>query len=415
MKVLVFGGSGKMGSAVAWDLVKDNEVEAVGIVGREKDTLETKKKWINSDKVMLHVLDITNREDIKRLMKEYDVGVISLPDRRASYKIVETAIETGLDIIDMLEEYHRRPDVYEIEDLEVLDGMTLEEYGEWLHKKAIENGVIFLDGLGFAPGLSNITLGEGIRKMDEAESAIGRVGGIPAKETAKKHPLKYMITWAFKHVLREYMVKVKVFKNGEAVEVDAMSDRENFRFTKFGKDEELECAITPGMPSFLYTRPQLSEFAEKTIRWPGHFEGINTLKECGMLSLTPVELSGMKITPRDFLLSVIGPKLSPLEGDTDVSVMWNTVIGTKNGQKMRIDYYMWDEADTINGISSMGRVTGFSAAIGAILIGKGEIKKKGVMAPEDCIKGKLYEKFMNELSRRNITVLEVSTIIGQTH
>ncbi|GAF73154.1 unnamed protein product, partial [marine sediment metagenome] len=381
MKVLIIGGSGKIGSVVAWDLVGDNEVEAVGIVDRREDALEAKRKWINSDKVIVHVLDISNREDTRRLMKQYDVGVITLPDRRTSYRVVDTAIEAGLNIIDILEEYHRRPDPYEVEGLELPNGMTLERYGEWLHRKAIDNGVILLDGLGFAPGLSNITLGEGIRRMDKTDSAIGRVGGIPAKEASGKHPLKYMITWAFAHVLREYMVKVKVIKNGKAVEVPAMSERENFRFTQLGKDEELECAITPGMPSFLFTRPQLNEFAEKTIRWPGHFEGINTLKECGMLDLAPVEFNSTKIAPRDFLLSIIDPKLRPLEGDTDVCVMWNTVTGVKNGKKMRIDYYMWDEADTRNGISSMGRVTGFSAAIGAILIGRGEIEKKGIVAP----------------------------------
>ena len=407
MKVLVIG-AGKIGSVVAWDLVKDNEVEAVGIVGRRKDALEMKRKWINSDKVILHVLDIANREEAKRLMKQYDVGVITLPDRRTSYKIVETAIEAGLNSIDILEEYHRRPDHYEVEGLEVPSGMTLDEYGEWLHRKAIDNDVILLDGLGFAPGLSNITLGEGIRTMDKAESAIGRVGGIPAKEASGKHPLKYMITWAFAHVLREYMVKVKVIKNGKAVEVPAMSDRENFRFTKLGKDEELECAITPGMPSFLFTRPQLNEFAEKTIRWPGHFEGINTLKECGLLDLTPVEFNGMKIAPRDFLLSIIDSKLRPLQGETDVCVMWNTVTGVKDGKKLRLDYYMWDEADTEKGISSMGRVTGFSAAIGAMLIGKGEIKKKGIVAPEDVIEGEIYQKFINELVKRNIIILEES-------
>jgi len=406
MKVLIIG-AGKIGSVVAWDLVKNSEVEAVGIVGRRKNALEMKRKWINSDKVILHVLDIANREEAKRLMKQYDVGVITLPDRRGSYKVVETAIEAGLNIIDILEEYHRRPDPYEVEGLEVPSGMTLDEYGEWLHKRAIDNDVILLDGLGFAPGLSNITLGEGIRTMDKAESAIGRVGGIPAKEASRKHPLKYMITWAFKHVLREYMVKVKVIKNGKAVEVPAMSERENFRFTKLGKDEELECAITPGMPSFLFTRPQLNEFAEKTIRWPGHFEGINTLKECGMLDLTPVEFNSTKIAPRNFLLSIIDPKLRPLHGETDVCVMWNTVTGVKDGKKLRLDYYMWDEADTRNGISSMGRVTGFSAAIGAMLIGKGEIKKKGVVAPEDVIEGEIYQKFINELVKRNITIDEV--------
>jgi len=411
MKILVFGGSGKIGSAVAWDLVKDTDVEAVGIVGRREDTLERVSTWINSDKVVLHILDISNTEDTKRLMEEYDVGVISLPDRKTSYKVIEAAIEAGLDVVDILEEYHRSPDPYEVEGLEIPDGITLEEYGEELHERAVENGVTILDGLGFAPGISNVTIGEGIRKMDEARSAVGRVGGIPTKEAAGRHPLKYMITWAFEHVLREYMVKVNVLKNNEVVEVDAMSDRENFRFTQFGVDEELECAITPGMPSFLHTRPQLSEFAEKTIRWRGHFEGIKTLKECGMLDLAPVEFNGVKIAPRDFLLSIINPKLNPSEGDTDVCVMWNTVTGTKDGRETRLDYYMWDEADTENGISSMARVTGFSAAIGAKFIGSGEIKKRGIVAPEDCIEGELYEKFMNELRKRDINILE--TVDGQ--
>jgi len=126
-----------------------------------------------------------------------------------------------------------------------------------------------------------------------------------------------------------------------------------------------------------------------------------------MLDLAPVEFNSTKIAPRDFLLSIIDPKLRPLQGDTDVCVMWNTVTGIKNGKKMRIDYYMWDEADIRNGISSMGRVTGFSAAIGAMFIGRGEIEKKGIVAPEDAIDGKVYQKFMNELGKRNITIDEV--------
>lgn len=411
MKALVFGGTGKVGSAVAWDLAKDKEIKKVGIVGRHKDALEKTKKWIGNDKVATHVLDLTKKNETKSLMKQYDVGVIAVPDRRRSYKVVDTAIEVGLDIVDMLEEYHRRPDPYETEGLEVPEGMTLDEYGDWLHNKAQENGVTFVDGMGFAPGLSNVTLGEGIRKIDTAEKAIARVGGIPSKEAAQKHPLRYMITWTFEHVLREYMIKLKVIKNGKIVEVDATSDREPFRFTEFGKDEELECAVTPGMPSFLYTRPQLKEFAEKTVRWPGHWQGVATLKECGLLDLTPLEFEGMKIAPREFLLSLITPKLKPQKGDTDVCVMYNTLTGIKEGKKMKIEYFMWDEADKKNGISSMARVTGFPCAITAKLLLTKEIKEKGIVPPEDCIKGALYDKFMEELKKRNINISEVHTAI----
>ncbi|MEA1939040.1 MAG: saccharopine dehydrogenase C-terminal domain-containing protein, partial [Candidatus Caldatribacteriota bacterium] len=390
MKVLVFGGSGKMGSAVAWDLAKNSKVGEVGIIGitgRGENALENTKKWIKSDKIVLHSLDINHREETIKLMKQYDVGAITLPNRKCSYKVVDMAIDAGLNVVDILEEYHRRPDAYEIEGLEVPEGMTLNEYGESLHQKAVKNGVTILDGMGFAPGLTNITLGEGIKKLDKAESAIARCGGIPVKEYADKHPLKYMITWAFEHVLREYMVKVDVIKDGKIVEVDAMTDFEKFKFNQLGIDKELACAITPGMPSFLYTRPGLKECAEKTIRWPGHWEGAGVLKECGMLDSAPIKFKGTKVSPREFLSFVMTPKLRPAKSETDVCVMWNTVTGIKDGQKMRIDYYMWEEADIENGISAMGRVTAFPEAITTVMLGKGEISRKGIVAPEDAIEG----------------------------
>lgn len=410
MKALIFGGSGKIGSAVAWDLAKDEQITAIGITGRRKHALEETKAWIGSDKVIPHVLDVNDKESATKLMKQYDVGAIALPDRKTSYKVAHFAIESGLNIVDMLEEYHRRPDAYEIEGLEIPNGMTLDEYGDWLHETAIANGVTFVDGMGFAPGLSNVTVGEAIRKMDTAESAIARVGGIPSKASAQKHPLKYMITWAFEHVLREYMIKLKVIKGGRVTEVDAIGDRERFQFTKFGKNEELVCAVTPGMPSFIFSRPELKEFAEKTVRWPGHWEGVDTLKECGLLNIEPCDFNGAKIVPREFLLSLITPKLRPLEGDTDVCVMYNTVIGKKNGKKVKIEYFLWDEADTKNNISSMMRITGFPVAITAKLILEGEITEKGIVPPEDCIKGTVYDRFIEELKLRDIHILEEQVI-----
>jgi saccharopine dehydrogenase-like NADP-dependent oxidoreductase len=55
----------------------------------------------------------------------------------------------------------------------------------------------------------------------------------------------------------------------------------------------------------------------------------------------------------------------------------------------------------------MGRATGFPAAIGAKLIARGEIEKKGILAPEDAIEGRAYQSFMEELAKRDITILEV--------
>jgi saccharopine dehydrogenase-like NADP-dependent oxidoreductase len=412
MKILVFGGSGKIGSAVAWDLAKDGEVKQIGLVGRKADSLQKVKDWIGSDRIAIHAADAADEAAIKSLMKQYDVGVLALPDRRRSYKIAHYAVEAGLNIVDMLEEYHRRPDAYEVEGLELPRGMTLDQYGDWLHETAVRNKVTFVDGMGFAPGLSNVTVGEAIRKMDRAESAVARVGGVPSKKDSANHPLRYMITWAFDHVLREYMIRVKVVKKGKVVEVNAATDLETFRFNKLGKDEELQCAVTPGMPSFIFTRPQLREFAEKTVRWPGHWPGVLTLKECGMLDLEPVDFKGQKVSPRDFLLSRITPRLQAREGETDVCVMYNTVIGRKKGRKVKIEHHMWDAADRKNNISSMMRVTGFPVAIAARMIARGQISQKGIVAPEDAVGSELYPVFIRELKKRRINILETVSYKG---
>jgi lysine 6-dehydrogenase len=241
---------------------------------------------------------------------------------------------------------------------------------------------------------------------------IARVGGIPNKDAAARHPLRYMITWAFSHVLREYVIKVCVIQDGKIVEVDASSGREDFSFNKLGKAEELECAVTPGMPSFIYTRPQLKEFAEKTVRWPGHWDGIQTLKECGMLDLDQVEVGGMKVVPRDVLLARIEPRLRAQPGETDVCVMYNTVEGLKDGKRTRVSYHLWDEADTVNSVSSMGRVTGYSAAIAGVMVGRGMIAEKGIVAPEDAIYGTNYAFYIEELGKRNIRIVETVETVG---
>ena len=411
MKILIFGGSGKIGAAVAWDLAKDKEVEAIGLVGRHRATLQKIKDWVGSKKIVLHTLDVNKKKEVIALMKKYDASASVLPDRKTSYKILHCSVEAGVSSVDALEEFHLTPDPYEIEGLEIPRGMTLEKYAQWLHRQALKNGVTFIDGMGFAPGISNVTCGEAIRKLDVTEKAIARVGGIPSKEASAKHPLRYMITWAFWHVLREYMIKLKVIKNGRVVEVEAATDLEQFRFNRLGKDEELECAVTPGMPSFLLTRPNLKEFAEKTVRWPGHWQGVLTLKECGLLDIKPVNFQGTKIVPRDFLSHLITPRLQPNPGETDVCVMYNTVEGMKNGKKVRIEYFLWDEADREHNISSMMRVTGFPVAITARMLAKKMIKETGIVAPEDAFYGDIHKQFMAELEHRNIRILEVTTVI----
>jgi lysine 6-dehydrogenase len=410
MKALVIGAAGKMGRAVTHHLVNDPEVSEVGLLDLHEEALQSIARGDRSGKLKVHPQDVQDRGSLAKTMGGYEVGVVTLPNRKVSYHVMETAIEAGLHLVDMLEEYHRKPDKYETEGFKIpKDFKSFEEYGEWLHERAIAQDVLVLDGMGFAPGLSNITSAHGIRMLDRAYSVIARVGGIPNIECCEKHPLRYMTTWSLEHVLREYNVKTQILKDGKIVEVQALTDMERFRFNKFDIDVEMECAVTPGMPSFIYTYPHLSQFAEKTVRWPGHYAGVRTLIECGLLEEVPVEFDGTKIAPREFLLKLINPRLVPQEGDGDVCVMYNTITGEKDGVPHKVEYFMWEEANAE--FSAMARVTGFPAAIGAKMVGTGRIDARGIRAPEECIDGENYQSLLDELRACGINIAEdVQTI-----
>ncbi|MGA2502690.1 MAG: saccharopine dehydrogenase C-terminal domain-containing protein [Anaerolineales bacterium] len=405
MKILVLGAAGKMGRAVSWYLGKDPQITKVGLLDAQEGTLKAMAK--DADKVNIHIVSIEDSVKLQEIMKGYDAGIVVLPNRRLSYLAIEAAIAARLNLVDILEEYHRRPDEYEIEGLVVPAGMSIREYGESLHQRAEKNDVLILDGMGFAPGLSNLTTEHGISLLDKVKTAVARVGGIPNADAACRHPLCYMTTWSIEHVLREYNVKTSMIKDGKVVEVQALSDMECFKFGEFGRNADLECAVTPGMPSFIYTHPELEYFAEKTVRWPGHYSGIRTLIDSGMLSQEQVETKWGKISPREFLLGILNPKLVPLPEDKDACVMYNTVTGEKSGKEAKVEIFMWDEAQ--NGFTGMQRVTGFPAAIGGKLVAGHKIDLTGVRAPEECVKGENYKSMLDELKLSDIHIMEKIT------
>jgi lysine 6-dehydrogenase len=405
MKVLAIGAAGKMGRAVVSYFAHDPDVQLLGLLDAQGNALQSLAKGAGAGKMRLHPIDIEDTAQLMTVMKQYDVAVAALPNRKFSYKVMEAAIDARLDLVDILEEYHRRPDTYQTEGFVLpSDCGSFEEYGERLHEKAVRNDVLILDGMGFAPGLSNIATAHGIGLLDEAETVIARVGGIPNIECCAQHPLRYMTTWSLEHVLREYSIKTQILKGGSKVEVPALTDQETFRFAEFGIDQDLECAVTPGMPSFVHTHPDLQYFAEKTVRWPGHYQGVRTLVECGLFDERPVDFNGVQISPREFLLKTINPLLIPQEGDGDVCIMYITVLGRKDQLPLKVEYFMWEEVD--KEFSAMARVTGFPASIGAKLVASGRIDLKGIRAPEECVVGDNYTWFLQELKKKNITIKE---------
>ena len=173
MKILVIGAAGKMGRAVSWYLGQDQEVTKVGLLDAHEAALTTMAK--EGNKYQVHAVSIEDTEKLQGVMKQYDAGVVVMPNRNLSYKAIEAAIAIRMNLVDILEEYHRHPDEYETEGLVVPKGITISEYGENLHEPAVKNNVLILDGMGFAPGLSNVTTERGVSLLDKTRTAVARV------------------------------------------------------------------------------------------------------------------------------------------------------------------------------------------------------------------------------------------------
>ena len=268
-------------------------------------------------------------------MKQYDVGVLTLPDRRTSYTMVHAAVEAGFHIVDMLEEYHRRPDVYELEGLELPAGMTLDEYGDWLHETAIKNGVCFMDGIGFAPGPVQHHERRGRSASSTRPSrSIARVGGIPARTSRRSKPLRYMITWAFWHVLREYMVKLFVRQGRQ----DGGGERGHrpralpLRQARQGRDARVR---HHARDAELHLHPARRSRSSPRRRSAGRATGAacRRSRSAGCSTSSPSRSSGRRCVPRDVLLALIEPRLRAEPGETDVCVMYCTVDGHEERQE----------------------------------------------------------------------------------
>ena len=356
------------------------DVTTVGLADRSHGALENARAWLKSPKVVTHQVDVHKKDELATLMSQYDVGVNTLPDRRTSYLVVDAAVRNGFNFVDILEEYHLRPDAYEVEGLELPAGMTLNQYGDWIHETAVKNHVTFMDGIGFAPGMSNVTCGEGMRKLD-----YDRVGHRPRRRHPGQGSRLPPPAALHDHVgVLARAARIRHQGQRPAGRQDHRGGRVDpaarpFTFDKLGKTRSSSSAPSRrACPASSSRGPDLKEFAEKTVRWPGHWDGVQTLKECGMLDLDPVEINGVKVVPRDVLLARIEPRLRAQPGETDVCVMYNTVDRHEERQAhARCPYHLWDEADTVNKVSAMGRVTGYSAAIGAVMVAKGMVPETG--------------------------------------
>ncbi|MEG0829041.1 MAG: saccharopine dehydrogenase NADP-binding domain-containing protein [Anaerovoracaceae bacterium] len=114
-------------------------------------------------------------------------------------------------------------------------------------------------------------------------------------------------------------------------------------------------------------------------------QALKVITSLGLRSLEPVEVNGVKVVPRD-IVAACAPQPKDI-GDEMIGKMCVGIhcIGTKDGKEREVFMYQpFDNQDSMKkwNMQAVVAQTGFGAAVGIELIGKGIWKDKGVYSPE---------------------------------
>jgi lysine 6-dehydrogenase len=135
----------------------------------------------------------------------------------------------------------------------------------------------------------------------------------------------------------------------------------------------------------------------KTIRYPGHLVKLAVLQELGLFDHLPVDIRGTPVSPREVVAAVLEKNLR-VEKD-DVVLLRVDVAGRKTRKPKSIRYELVDYADKATGMTAMMRTTGFSAAIVALMLGRDQIRRRGVFT---AARGVPADVFIEELLGRGL-------------
>lgn len=382
MKILLLG-VGLQGKATLHDLANSPDVTQIIAADANFDDLQNYAKDLNNAKITPIKLDVRERDAVSLQMKKVDAVIVLLP-QGFRLDILNLAIENGIHFIET--------------------SYALPEYAN-LGTLAEAKGITILPECGLDPGIDLVLAGHAIREFDEVRQLHVYGTGVPEPEAAT-NPIKYKISWTFAGVLSAYQRPAKMLKEGQIVDLSPseMFDAANVHMVDMEGLGSMEAYYNGDAVKYL----DVFKIAETTtdtgrysLRWPGHTEFWKKMVDLGFLSEEPIIVNGNEVSPRQFVNNLLAPQLQYAADERDVAGLRIDVRGLKNGKPRRVIYEMIDRRDLETGLLAMQRTVGYTASIGAQMILRGEIKKRGLLTPTRDIP---YDIFIAELEKRGIHI-----------
>ena len=387
MKVLILGGCGIQGRTAIHDLAQDPEVEEIICADLSFDGLEAIKPFTPMDKIRTEVLDARQKENLIRLYNEVDI-VIDLLPKDFKEAVYEAALETQTSVVNT-------------------------NYAGSMGKRDAEAkaaGIVIMPECGLDPGIDLVIYGDAHRRFETLTRIDSYCGGFP-EEKACTNPLNYKLSWIWRGVLSALNRDARVIREGRVVDIPAadLYDECNIHpmdFPGLGTFEAYPNGDAVLFTDMLGVTETIENTGRYSLRWPGWSAFWRPLKELGFVSEVPVE--GLGCSPLDFLDKFLGPQLAYAKDEKDLVTMINIFEGIMDGKKTRLTSTMLIERDLDTGIMAMSKGVGYTAAIVARMIARGQIRDKGVLSPVFNIP---VAPFMAALKDRGIQINEETVVL----
>lgn len=376
MRMLVLG-AGLQGSACAFDLLRNPAVERVTLadvrVGAVPDFLAPHQ----GGRLQTIELDVRDQDAVRRVMRDHTAVMSAIP-YYFNFPLAKLAVECGVHFTD-------------------LGGNTeIVLQQKALEAEAEAAGVSVVPDTGLAPGMANILAQYGIRQLDTVQSVKLYVGGLPQHP---EPPLNYQIVYSLEGVVDYYTTESLIVRDGRRTTVSALSEVEPVRFPEpLGALEAFHTAGGLSTMAFRYA-DTIPNMEYKTLRYPGHAQIMEAIRDLGLLSLDPIDVKGQQVVPRDVFVKAAGAKLRK-SGAPDLVALRVVVSGTLNDAPAERAWQMVALYDAENGLTAMMQTTGFTLSITGQMQATGVIPP-GVHTTDECVPA---DQYLRMLADRGIIV-----------
>ena len=372
MTVMVIGGGGAMAIGAIKELVQNPDINKIILVDQDEKKLEKVIQVFPNSKTEALVMDIKDTKKLINAMQGVN-GVCNCAWYELNIPIMNACVDAGCHYVDLGGLYHV-----------TFKQLQLKEAFE----KAKVTAVL---GIGASPGLVNVAIAKGAKRMDTVKEVHIRTGAKGGKGFA----------YSAKTILDEVSMRPMIFTGGRIISVEPLSGRERYLLPDPVGEVEGFYSIHSELATIPYNYAGIEEVTFRVAFSPRLLNIVDTLISLGLLSEEEFSFKGMKVSPRTFIETYFST-----QKEAEFEPEWKSfrveVIGEKNGNYIKYAYETVVESDVENKIKATALWTGIPAAVAVWLLVKGNYKA-GVFPPELAFDP---DTFLNEMTKRKIVINE---------